>query len=486
MDVAFRPAVQLAADILAKRIGARELLEVYLRRIERYDGQINAVVVKDFDRARRRADEADKALARGGIWGPLHGLPMTVKESCPVAGLPTTRGSPDLKNNVAADNMVAVDRLLRAGAVIFGKTNVPLMLAEWQSFNDVYGTTNNPWDLSRTPGGSSGGSAAALAAGLTALELGSDVGGSIRNPAHFCGIYGHKPTHGIVPQRGHELGGKIAPRDIQVMGPMARTPADLEACLRVVAGPDDADGDGWRLELPQPGKKKLREYRVAVMFDAEESPVDTSIKDQLQSLAGFLAKQGAVVREMPPPIDTGEALRVFVKLVRATAAGRLTDATFEKELEYLKGTDRADESFRTRVSRANTMSHRDWHAASEARHKMRMRWADFFREWDVLLCPAASTVATKHDQKTSVWDQKVTVNGKSMLSTNQYFWTGYAAVSLLPVTVAPIGTSPEGLPVGVQIVGPQYGDLKTIHFASLLERDYRGFVAPPKFVSEGC
>jgi amidase len=482
LGLAFRAATDLAAEVRARRIGARELLEVYLARIERYDGRLNAVVVKDFDRARRRADEADAALARGEVWGPLHGVPMTVKESCPVAGLPTTRGSPDLKGNIATADMLAVDRLRRAGAVIFGKTNVPLMLAEWQSFNEVYGTTNNPWDLSRTPGGSSGGAAAALAAGLTALELGSDVGGSIRNPAHSCGVYGHKPTHGIVPQRGHELGGKIAPRDIQVMGPMARTPADLRACLQIVAGPDEVEGAGWQLQLPEPRAKQLREYRVAVMFDAEESPVDASIQDQLQGLAGFLAREGAVVRETRPDIETAEALRVFVQLVRATAAGRLTDAMFEKELEYLKGTDRADESYRTRVSRANTMSHRDWHAANEARHKMRLRWVEFFREWDVLLCPVASTVATKHDQHTSVYEQKVTVNGKSMLSTNQYFWTGYPGVTLLPVTVAPIGTSPEGLPVGVQIIGPPYGDLKTIHFASLLEHSYRGFVPPPDYL----
>jgi amidase len=454
---------------------------MYLDRIRLYDGEINAVVVKDFDRARNRADEADRALARGEVWGPLHGVPMTVKESCPVVGLPTTRGSPELKGNIDTANMLAVDRLFQSGAVIFGKTNVPLMLAEWQSFNEVYGTTNNPWDLSRTPGGSSGGSAAALAAGLTALELASDVGGSIRNPSHFCGVYGHKPTHGIVPQRGHELGGKIAPRDIQVIGPMARSAADLRLCLQVVAGPDEIDGSGWRLELPKPRQTKLEEYRIAVIFDAEESPVDTSIKEALQDLVSFLAKKGAVVKETSPPIKTADALNVFIRLVRATAAGRLTDTMFENELKYLEGTDRSDQSFRTRVSRANTMSHRDWHSANEARHKMRMQWADFFKEWDVLLCPPASTTATKHDQKTGIWDQKISVNGQAILSTNQYFWTGYPAVSLLPVTVAPIGASPEGLPIGAQIIGPQYGDLKTIHFASLLEREYRGFTIPPRY-----
>jgi amidase len=478
MDQAFRPATELAADIRAKRVGSRELLEFFIRRIEKYDGEINAVVVKDFERARKRADEADKALARGEVWGTLHGLPMTVKESFGVQGLATTRGAPRLKDNIAKENMLAVDRLLGAGAVIFGKTNVPLMLADWQSFNEVYGKTSNPYDLSRTAGGSSGGCAAALAAGLTALEVGSDVAASIRNPAHYCGVYGHKPTHGICPTRGHELGGKIAVRDISVIGPMARSASDIAACLEVLAGPDEIDAAGWKLHLPEPRAKSLREYRVAVMLDAKESPVDASIQHQIQRLADFLGEKGATVRETKPDIDTGEALKVFVQLLRAAGAGRQTQEMFDNELEYLKSVSPDDDSYRSRVSRANTMDHRNWHAANEARHKMRVKWAEFFRDWDVLLCPPASTAAPLHDTETSRWDQTVGVNGKEILSTDQMFWAGYPSVCLLPVTVAPVGVTPSGLPVGVQIVGPQYGDRTTINFARLLEQEYRGFVPP--------
>src|SRR3989454_6256240 len=214
LDVPFRSARQLAADIRRKKIGCLELLDLYLTRVEKYDDALNAVVVRDFERARTRARAADRALARRDTWGPLHGVPMTIKESYDVAGLPTTWGVPTYKNNVATRNAVAVDRLLGAGVVIFGKTNVPLFLADWQRFNAIYGTTNNPWDVTRAPGGSSGGSAAALAAGLTGLEAGSDIGSSIRNPAHFCGVYGHKPTWGIVPRTGQALPWQTAPVDI--------------------------------------------------------------------------------------------------------------------------------------------------------------------------------------------------------------------------------------------------------------------------------
>jgi len=220
----FQTAKQLAAAVRKKKIGCLELLDLYLARGEKYDGALNAVVVRDIDRARTRARAADRALARRQSWGPLHGVPMTIKESYDVAGLPTTWGVPAYAKNVATKNAVAVDRLLGAGVVLFGKTNVPLFLADWQSYNAIYGTTNNPWDVARAPGGSSGGSAAALAAGLTGLEAGSDIGSSIRNPAHFCGVFGHKPTWGIVPRTGQALPWQTAAVDIDVMGPWRGAP----------------------------------------------------------------------------------------------------------------------------------------------------------------------------------------------------------------------------------------------------------------------
>src|SRR2546425_4927202 len=231
LDIPFRSAKQLAADIRKKKIGCLELLDLYLARIEKYDGALNAVVVRDFERARSRARAADRALSKRDVWGPLHGVPMTIKESYDVAGLPTTWGVPASRNNIATKNAIAVDRLLGAGVVLFGKTNVPLYLADWQSYNAIYGTTNNPWDVRRAPGGSSGGSAAALAAGLTGLEAGSDIGSSIRNPAHFCGVYGPKPTRGLLPRTRPAPPWQTAPGHHDPGGPPAGSADDLAVAL---------------------------------------------------------------------------------------------------------------------------------------------------------------------------------------------------------------------------------------------------------------
>src|SRR5437773_1638946 len=295
LDVPFRSARQLAADIKKKKIGCLELLDLYLARVEKYDGALNAVVVRDFERARTRARAADRALAKRDVWGPLHGVPMTIKESYDVAGLPTTWGVPVYKDRIATKNALAVDRLLGAGVVLFGKTNVPLYLGDWQSFNAIYGTTNNPWDVSRAPGGSSGGSAAALAAGLTGLEAGSDIGSSIRNPAHFCGVFGHKPTWGIVPRAGQALPWQGAPVDIDVVGPLARSTDDLALALSAMAGPDAIEAVGWQLRLKPPKQKRLRDFKVTLMLDAPGFPVDRQMQGRLQALADFLGRQQAKV-----------------------------------------------------------------------------------------------------------------------------------------------------------------------------------------------
>src|SRR6266508_3448463 len=263
VDLPFRPAKQLAALVRKRKVGCLELLDTYLARVEKYNSRLNAIIAMNLEAARRRARAADRALARKEVWGPLHGVPMTIKESYDVVGMPTTWGAPELKDNYPKRNALAVDRLLQAGVVLFGKTNVPLYLADWQSFNSIYGTTNNPWDLSRVPGGSSGGAAAALAAGLTGIEAGSDIGSSIRNPAHYCGVFGHKPTYGICPPRGHALPGRVAASDISVIGPLARSADDLALALAAMAGPDDIDGAGYRLALPAPNKTALRQFKVA-------------------------------------------------------------------------------------------------------------------------------------------------------------------------------------------------------------------------------
>ena len=482
LDIPFRSAKQLAADIKKKKIGSLELLDLYLARVEKYDGALNAVVVRDFDRARTRARAADRALARRQVWGPLHGVPMTIKESYDVAGLPTTWGVPAYAKNVATKNAIAVDRLLGAGVVLFGKTNVPLFLADWQSYNAIYGTTNNPWDLARAPGGSSGGSGAALAAGLTGLEAGSDIGSSIRNPAHFCGVYGHKPSWGIVPRTGQALPWQTAAVDIDVVGPLARSTDDLELALSVMAGPDEIEAAGWQLRLAPARQKQLRDFKVALMLDAPGIAVDREVQDRLQALADFLGRQKTKVDDRArPDIDTGEAFAVYTRLLRAATSDRQSDADFEQNAAIARGLAVSDQSYYARATRAAVLSHRDWLTANETRHRMRRAWAEFFTKYDLLLCPVAGTAAFPHDQKGERYERTLVVNGKRVPVTDHLFWAGYTGAFYLPSTAAPCGLTPGGLPVGVQIVGPQYGDLRCLAFARLLERQFQAFVPPPGY-----
>ncbi len=478
----FQPACELVADLRARRIGARELLEHYLARIERYNPALNAIVHTEIDRARRAADRADATLGAGSEDGALLGLPMTIKETFDWAGTPSTWGLPHLARNIAQRNALAVDRLERAGAVILGKTNVPAYLADWQSYNDVYGTTANPWDPARTPGGSSGGAAAALAAGLTALELGSDIGGSIRNPAHCCGVYGHKPTFGIVPMRGHALPGMMAPQDIEAAGPLARSAADLAAALAVIAGPDDVAARGWRLTLEPSRATTFDGLRIAVMATCPVAPVDDSVQSAIGALADFLSRRGTRISDTArPAIDPARARDVYVSLLRCATALRLTDDDHARSVALAADLDPDDRSYYAQMVRAHAMSHRDRLQLEEERQRMALAWAEFFADWDLLLCPAAMTIAPPHDHQGERWRRTFTINGREEPITDQLFWAGYPGCFYLPATVAPIALSAEGLPIGVQVVGPQFADLTCIGFAGLLEREYFRFVPPPGY-----
>jgi amidase len=478
----FRSAKELAAHIRKKKIGCLELLDLYLQRVEKHNPELNAIIAMDVEGARKRARAADRALGRQQVWGPLHGVPMTIKESYDVVGMPTTWGVPELKDNLPPRNALAVDRLLGAGVVLFGKTNVPIYLADYQSYNAIYGTTNNPWDLSRSPGGSSGGSAAALAAGLTGIEAGSDIGSSIRNPAHYCGVYGHKPTWGVVPPRGQALPGRLSQTDISVIGPMARGADDLEIALAVMAGPDEIDAAGYKLTLAAPRQKSLRDFKIAVMLTDPNAEVDTEVQERIRAVADFLAKKRAKVSDRArPDIDTNEAARAYIHLLRAATSGRGTQEEFDKNVAAGRGLPAGDDSYYARMLRGSTTSHRDWLAANETRHKMRYKWADFFKEYDLLLCPAAASAAFPHDHEGERHERTIEINGRRVPTTDQLFWAGYPGMAYLPGTVAPIGQTRAGLPVGIQIVGPQYGDRTCIQMARLLEREYQGFVPPPAY-----
>ena len=479
MNTAHWSATKLIRALKAKKLGALELLDYYAARIKRFDGVLNALPILDMDAARKRAKALDR---KGAKAGPLAGLPMTVKESFDLAGYPTTWGLAEYANTAAKTNAVAVQRLFDAGANVFGKSNVPTLLADWETVNVVYGKTVSPWDHQRTPGGSSGGAAAALAAGLTGLEVGSDIGGSIRNPAHFCGIYGHKSTWGVCSMAGSALPGAVHPTDISVIGPMGRSAADLELGLSVIAGPDAIDGRGWKADLPKCGRKTLDGWRVAVIANHPTAEVDSTVEHSIRRLAQFLSSRGAKVSERAlPEFDFGEAHRVFIQLLRGATSGRQTPEQFADMLAAKAKLDPNDQGYYAQMVRANTQPHRDWLIASNRRHQMRLAWAEFFKEWDVLLCPNGATAAYPHSMPGERWERMITVNGKPQPLTTQMWWAGISGMCYLPGTAAPIGLSPEGLPLSVQIVGPQYADLHTIRFAQLLEREYYAFAPPPAY-----
>jgi amidase len=479
MDLHYKSAVELAALIRRKKIGCLEMLDHFLARVEKYNPKLNAIIWMDTDKARKRAKAADAALRKGKRFGPLHGVPMTIKESYQVAGSPTTWGLPELKDNVTDTTAVSAQRMIDAGVTLFGKTNVPLMLADWQSYNAVYGTTNNPWDVSRSPGGSSGGSAAALAAGLTGIEAGSDIGSSIRNPAHYCGVFGHKPTYGLVTYAGQAMPGVVSSPDISVVGPLARSAQDLEVALDIMAGPDPDDGGAWRSTLPKSGKTSLKGFRVAVKLSDPNSEVDAEYADKLQAFVNALGRAGAKVREAEPAIDTLRLHDVYVRLLRAATSSRTTDAEIEGWKKTIAGG--TDATYLRQMVAGVTMGHREWLGLNNERHQMRLVFNEFFKDYDVLLCPVAASAAFPHDQEGERWRRRITINNKRVPTTDQLFWAGYSGVVYLPSTVGPLGLAGSGLPVGYQAIAAQGGDKTSIAFAKLVEQAFGGFEPPPGY-----
>jgi len=476
----FQSAVAIARQIRERKISAADALEHFLARVAKYNPKLNAIIWLDVERARARAKAADAAFAKGETWGPLHGVPMTIKESYNVAGSPTTWGDPKLKNNVTATSALAVERLEKAGVVLFGKTNVPLMLADHQSYNDIYGTTNNPWDVSRTPGGSSGGSAAALAAGLTGLDAGSDIGGSIRNPAHYCGVFGLKPTFGVVAPRGQALPGTHAYSDISVIGPLARGADDLDVALDAMAGPDEIDGTAWTLTLPACSATALKDLRVAVKLHDRNCAVAAEYTDRLQALADALAQRGAKVREAEPQLDTARLHEVYILLLRAATSARTPEEDIERWSKAAK-TAGAGEPYLNMMVRGNTLAHRDWLKLNNERHALRRTFAAFFSDWDILLCPAAAAVAPPHDHEAERWQRKIVVDSKPIASTDQLFWAGYSSLVYLPSTVGPAGLTRSGLPAGYQAIAASGRDKTATAFSRFVEKEIAGFVPPPGF-----
>jgi len=481
-QLAFESATNLVQKIKTGEITSVALLEHFLARVDAHNPTLNAVVVQVRERAMARAKAADEALSKGDDWGPLHGLPMTIKESYNLQGAPTTWGTPDWKDNIPAEDALAVQRLEAAGAVVFGKTNVPLMLADFQSYNEVYGTTNNPWDTGSTPGGSSGGSAAALAAGLTGLEIGSDIGGSIRNPAHFCGVFGHKPTWELLPMRGHAGPGVLTPSDISVIGPLARSAYDLQTAVEIMAGPDELLGGGYKLELTPAPQKSLKDFRVAVWKDDPIAPVDREVIARVEQVAAMFADAGATVDENArPEFSADHIMATYQNLLWANMASRQPDETYDGIKQVVAGLPDSDQSVGASVLRAQVASFRDFSKHNEARTHIRWGYHRFFQQYDVLLTPMMATAAFPHDQSDTA-GRSITVNNEPQPYFQQLFWAGFSGVSYLPSTVVPTGPNTRGLPIGVQLVSREYGDLVTLKAAQLLEDAGLKFQPAPDFV----
>ena len=442
LDLKNASAIETARAVREGACSALEACDAAIERIDKLDGPINAVVVRDFERARAAAKQIDASRSRDDK-RPLLGVPMTVKESNDIAGLPSTWGMPMFKELPVRADSVPVQRLKAAGAVILGKTNVPVALGDWQAVNPIYGRTVNPHDHSRSPGGSSGGGAAALAAHMIPLEFGSDIGGSIRVPAAFCGVFGHKPTYGIVPLRGHGFPGTDgAEVPLAVVGPLARTASDLAVALDVVMGP--LEGGGYRLDLPQARHDKLSDYRV-LLLDAHPSvATDASVRDPLNKLADALQRAGAKVSRKANGLpDLAAAQQDYIAMLttvttRGAPGSKPIDAHAYMEL-------------------------------GDKQMRLTRQWRGVFEDIDVVLAPAFGVPAFPHDDNPDWGQRTLMIDGEQTRYGAQVGWPGVATFPGLPATAVPIAKTKEGLPVGIQVIGPSFGDRTTLAFARLLQ-----------------
>ena len=482
LPLEFASALEAAEAVRQRRVSSVELTKLALERIDRHNPALNAVVNVLRDEALAAARAADEALARGEARGAFHGVPITLKESFEIRGVRATVGLDALRNHVPAEDADAVARLRAAGAVVLGNTNVPVMLADWQSDNPIYGRSNNPWDLTRTPGGSSGGTAAALATGLGYLSMGSDIGGSIRIPAHFCGVYGHKPTIGVVSRTGH-----IPPlpamrpqpaNDLAVLGPMARSARDLAAAMQVVGGPGAEDSVAYRWTLPPPRRDRLAAYRVGYVLDDPLCPVVPEVKDVLARAVDALGKAGVKLEEgWPAEVDPRAQFRTY----RYLLWGAMGPPPGPAEMESLRAAAaRTDESLETLRAHALTDPVGSVAAVRAARLRHRAAWQRYFRDHDAFLTPTAFVAAFPHDSRPMPARVLATPGGDRPYE-DLLFWITFATVTGLPATTAPVGLTRAGLPVGLQVVGPYLEDATPIDVAARMADVVGGFQAPPGY-----
>lgn len=459
-DLAFRTAGELAAAVAKKEVSSRELLDLFVGRAEKLDESVHAVVTLDLDRARTAADNADAATARGESFGPLHGLPITIKDAIETEGIRSTGGAIELTDHVPATDAPVVAQLKAAGAIVYGKTNLPRWSGDLQSYNEIFGTTNNPWDVTRGPGGSSGGPAAAVACGLTSFEVGTDIGGSIRIPSHFCGTFGLKPSFGVVPQRGYldRVGGGLTDSDINVFGPMARSADDLELLLGLLAGPPPEQAPAWRIELPAPRHDSLSGVRIAVKFEDDSAAIDRSYLEVLRATADRLADAGTKIEEAVLPVPMVDQNLMFGGLILPA----ITPSMGDEVGETLSG------------------SHYSWLKLQDQRAGMQRAWADWFATGiDAFLCPVTPTPAFPHNHEGELMTRTMDVNGEQRSYLENTTWTGLIGVVGLPSAVPPLPRTSGGLPVGVQVVTPYLHDRSAVRLARLIAEVSGGGYEPP-------
>lgn len=479
---AFSPATEMLAALQQRHVSAVELLELHLRRIERYNPALNALVGVNPEAARRAAAEADDRRSRGED-APLLGLPVTLKESMNVRGWRTTAGIDAARDYVSVADGAVAGRVLGAGGVLVAKTNVPPALSDWQSNNRIYGRTNNPWDLGRTPGGSTGGGAAALAAGLTPLEMGSDIGGSIRVPAAFCGVYGHKPSETAVPRSG-QFAVLPTPNPAQmlgVQGPLARTAADLELGFDVVAGPEAGEDVAWRLAIPPARHERLADFRVAVLPALSWLPVDSEVAAAQATLADGLRRLGARVEEAVPA-GFGDLLahqKLYLRILRAMTTARMSSEERRATAAELRATgDELDAAGADGVE-ATFGDVVGWCAERE---RVREAYRAFFRDWDVLLSPITPYPPYPHiGLDVPMIEHKVNVGDVGIGRSRRIGFAGLATLAGQPATAFPAGLTAGGLPIGLQAVGPYLEDRTPIRFAAFVAREFGGYHRPPGY-----
>ncbi|WP_085998720.1 amidase [Nocardia vinacea] len=487
-DLAFAPAHELLALLGRGDISSSELVDRYLQRIEKYDRRLNSVVTLDPERARAEAAEADRQRASGSApLGPLHGLPITVKDSYETAGMRSVCGRRDLIDNVPTRDAEPIARLRRAGAIIMGKTNMPPGNQDVQADNPVFGPTNNPWNLARTSGGSAGGGAVATAAGLTAFDFGSEIGGSTRIPSHFVGLYGHKATWRSIPLVGHlppgPGTGRWAEPDLACAGAQVRDARDLVPILAATTGALTRDG-GFSYQLSAPRATALSDFRVAVWFDDPGCPIDSEVNAAVVDAIEILKRAGAKVEIQPAalPVDISESHGVFEPLVYGQLSGDRTGITPASAAAMMARMMQDPRGPATRAFRGTFQSHYAWMQADAARQEIRERWYEFFRQFDVVLMPVTPTAAPAHHNKLiDRFGRRFEVDGVARSYWDQVKWCAIANIAGAPATTIPVGLGKSGLPVGVQAMGPAGGDLTTIEFAALLGEQLGGYLRPPGY-----